>query len=368
MAVKECTQACKSFLSSFQTALNQSWNLAPEYLQQFKKNQLEFYQQMSNLTSHDIQDLDHICTSLNEVVQKTKEVESRFLVDKNNSHPEQHMVKVLRSIADSFRSGEEDKALNEFKRSIGEGSLAGDVYGCLWKVRGRPNYDDFGKFSFNNAKLNCVSTPLQKALAIEMAMVGVIRKAFEQGQADRAYAEFHELPYRLKEAIFQVFAQKQSLLSDLEQGRKSFFGEKMEAKTKIDCLIAYQNTLERVYSRASESDHVRMLQRDVQREEPAFKHPNETKLELFEQLRSIQLAALLKLQQMQSESNGSLQNQISSLKNQNWYQYTESLTLKAQINQLEIENEQLKATLYTIVSLEKKKSELFKAHIGEKED
>lgn len=363
-SVKNYLQTFSNSLVSMQSTLEQGQKPTPESLEQFQKNQIEFFRQITNLSDSDIQNLDQICTGLKGVIEKMRLIETRFTLEKKNGIAEEIQVKVLRSIADTFRFGDEDKALDTFTRCISdrEDSLAGDVYGCLWKVRGRPDYGDFGRISFNNRADNAKSSTLQKALAVEMAMIGVICKALEKGQTERAYAEFHELPSRMKEAILRLMAQKQLFVSDLEAREKSFFVHTVETKAKIGELNAYQDSLEKSYSHFSDSDHLRMLQQEFQQKENIFfttlKQTHDTKWELLELLQTTHATALQKLQKMQAEQNTQLLHQIATLQNHASEQNHTMKCFEEKIRELELENLQLKTKMHENGSLEKKNIEV----------
>jgi hypothetical protein len=366
MSVKSCIQIFSNSLNSIQTALDKGQKLTPEYLAQFQKSQIEFYRQIPNLTASDVQALESICSELKDVIEKTRQIEIRFTMEKTNGASHESMVKILGSIADDFRSGEENRALVTFKRSVpdGDGSVAGDIYGCMWKVLGRPDYGDIGRLSFNNWANDRNSTPSQKALAVEMAMVSVITKALEKGQIQRAYAEFHELPYRMKEAILLLLSQRQSSISDVEAGRKWFFdlnGHNIEPKAKIGCLIAYQDALEKAYSHFSDGDQLRMLTQEFQEKERIFasalKQSHDAKWGLYELLQTTHTAAIEKLQKMQGEQNTQLLKQIASLQSQNYDQNLKVTKFEERIRQLELENQQMKAKLNESNFFEEKKVE-----------
>ncbi len=157
MSIKNCVHAFQDSISLFEMTLGDKTPTA-EFIMEFQKNQIEFYQKLTTLTGGVVQVLGDtysllnaqvlgdICNSLKGIIERTRKIESKILhalEEKNDPF----LVKVLRSIANSLRYGEENKALEEFKRCVpdGEGSLAGEVFGALWKVKKRPDYGDFGR-------------------------------------------------------------------------------------------------------------------------------------------------------------------------------------------------------------------------------
>ncbi len=309
MSVKNCIVRFQTSLSNLEIGMGDK-KPTPEYIEQFQKNQIEFYKQLAALTNEDVQDQEDICDSLNDVIERIRKIESAFLLrlEKKNGL---NLVKVLRSIANAFRCGEEKKALEEFKSYVpdGQGSSAGEVFGALWKVKKRPDYGDFGRLSFYNLSLQCVSTPFQKAYAVELAMVGVVCRAFEKEQIEQAHAEFNEFPYRMKESFFRLLGE-----NDVELGRKRFFsleGHFVETKTKIESLTTYQNNLEKIYSKALESDQIRLLQQDFKAalEGSDEKTNQHLHYDMMELLRTTHLTAFRALRNMQEKIKSHMANE-----------------------------------------------------------
>lgn len=308
----------------------------PKCWSQFQKEQLNFHQQLNNLSNYDVKTIQDISGALSGVLERTKEVENTFrtTLDKRNHQANQSIVKELRSIADLFRTGDDAQGMQKFGVTIpdGDGRVAGDVFGALWKVKKEPRIDDVGRLSFYNQSSQCVSTPFQKAFAIELAMVKTVCKALESGNQELAFVEFRELPYRLKKEVYLLLAQKKSPASpEIETGRKCFFnlnGLGVEKGVTIECLKTLETKLGKDYSNASDLNIVVMLQLDL-REALEGKGEKENLLlsqivesqkketEFFETLRMTQQTVLRRLADMSTKMQEQMeggQKEVTSLK------------------------------------------------------
>ncbi len=357
MSIKNCIRTFEVSINLFEMTLGDK-TPTPEFIVEFQKNQMEFYRQLTALTSGIVQVLGDtyrilnpqvlgdICNSLKDVIERTRKIESKILhaLEKKNDSV---LVKVLGSIANTLRYGEEKKALEEFKRCFpdGEGSVAREVFKALCKVKKRSEYDDFGRLCFYNSNPEWVSTPFQKACAVELAMVGVVCNAFEKGGIEQAHAEFNALPYRMKEPIFLLLAE-----NDVELGRTRF-SSYVETHAKIECLTTFQNNLEKIYSEASENDRIRILQQDfkaaLERNEET-NNPN-PQAEMIELLRTTHLTAFQALEILQRKLNA-LEAVNRILLDRNIQIISNEDTRYKEISRLQIENLQLKLELNEILN------------------
>ncbi len=177
-------------------------------------------------------------------------------------------------------------------------------------------------------------------------MVGVVCKAFEKGQIEEAHAEFNALPYRMKEPIFLLLAE-----NDVELGRKRF-SSYVETKTKIQCLTAFQNKLEKTYSEACDSDQIRILHQDMKAVLEGREENNQKPhMEMMELLRTTHLTAFQALAILQQKVNASVA--VDRILLDRNILLTSMLDVRCQeISQLQIENLQLKLELNKILNKE----------------
>lgn len=338
----------------------------------FQQKQLTLHRELLKWTDCDVCTLGQIKGDLNQTIEKIKDVEVAFheAFNKINAQSEHSQVKELRVIADLFRVGKDEEGINQFQRNIENNNrdvlahsifdallkmknrsddagrhsffsnirrVAGSVLnalwklknkassgaeklpfynkirgvvrnvcGALWEMKNKPTLDDVRKHSFYAA------TPMQKALAIELEMIGVVIRALENGQEKLAQTEFIELPYRLKMQIFQKLDEYK-----LEQDRKhnyltGFQGLLLSCDAKVKCCKEVQEQLTQSYAQFNDQQRFTLLQQDLKEAfEGKAKRENQLSQQiqtsrsmeskLFKSIRTTQQIVFAKLHSLQKQ-------------------------------------------------------------------
>jgi hypothetical protein len=175
---------------------------------------------------------------------------------------------------------------------------------------------------------------MQKAFAIEMAMVKQIYKALENKDQDLALMEFKELPYRLKSQVYLILSKTlfPDVEPEIEKGRKSLFdlddALKVPTDVKANCFKDLESKMLQSYIDISDAQIFGLLQQDfrdmvegtAEKEKAAhtaLAAAQKKEEELFEILRSthrIAHTALVTLHQKMQNQKTEIENASRKIK------------------------------------------------------